>query len=102
MTVHVARRPDDNSSSSTDLATLACMKHCCWAGHLFASNVGVLPTVPDGCILDPRIVLSVPSKDFGTRLKKRQRRLRHALTHDCCPNETNDVAPTVDVRTQRR
>ncbi len=76
--------------------------HRCWGGHLFASNVGVLPTEPDGCILDPRIVLSVPSKDFGCKRKRRRRRLRHALLHACCPNETNDVAPTVDARTQRR
>jgi len=70
-------------------------------GHLFASNVGVLPTEPDGCVLDPGVVLSVPSKDLG-RGRKRRRRLRHALLHDCCPNVTNDVAPTVDSRTQRR
>jgi hypothetical protein len=81
------------------------MKHRCWSGHLFASNVGVLPTEPDGCILDPGLVLSVPSKDFGRKCKhkrRRLRRLRHALLHDCCPNVTNDVAPTIDARTQRR
>jgi hypothetical protein len=78
------------------------MKHCCWGGHLFASNVGVLPAVPDGCVLDPGVVLSVPSADFGHRGHRRRKRLRHALLHDCSPNVTNDVAPTVDARTQRR
>ena len=60
----------------------------------------MLPTVPDGCVLDSGVVLSVPSRNFGRKFKKRQRRLRHALTHDCCPDVTNDVAPTVDARTQ--
>jgi hypothetical protein len=78
------------------------MKHCCWGGHLFASNVGVLPTEPDGCVLDPGVVLSVPSKNFGRPCKRRRSRLRRALLHACCPNVTNDVAPTVDARTQRR
>lgn len=76
------------------------MKHCCWGGHFFASNVGVLPTEPDGCTLDPRLVLGVPSKDFGRRRKHRLRQLRRALLHSCCPIVTDD-APTIDVRVQR-
>lgn len=78
------------------------MKHCCWGGHLFASNVGVLPTEPDGCILDARVVFSIPKKELSRHLKKRRRQLRHKLLHACCPNVTNDVAPTIDVRAQRR
>jgi hypothetical protein len=78
------------------------MKNCCWGGHLFASNVGVLPTVPDGCLLNARVVLSIPTKDLGCKPKRRRRRLRRALLHSCCPNVTNDVAPTIDARTQRR
>jgi len=77
-------------------------RRCCWGGHLFASNVGIFPTVPDGCVLDPKIVLSIPTKDLSRKFKRRQRQLRRKLLHDCCPNETNDVAPTVDARTQRR
>lgn len=78
------------------------MKHCCWGGYLFASNVGVLPTEPNGCTLDPGLVLSVPSKKFGRPCRRRKDRLRRALLRDCCPDVTNDVAPTVDARSQSR
>lgn len=78
------------------------MKRRCWGGFFFASNVGVLPTIPDGCILDPRVVLAIPKKDLSHKGKIRRKRLRHAILHACCPNETNDVAPTIDARTQRR
>lgn len=78
------------------------MRHCCWGGHFFASNVGMLPTEPDGCVLDPRVVLSFPKEGLSRHRKKRLRQLRRELLHACCPNVTNDVAPTVDARTQRR
>lgn len=76
--------------------------HRCWGGHLFASNVGVLPTEPDGCILDPRVVISIPLRDLGRpcKLRRRRRRLRHLLLTACCPNVTRDVAPTIDARVQ--
>lgn len=77
------------------------MKRCCWGGFLFASNVGVLPTVPDGCVLDPRVVISIPKKDLGHKGKIRRKRLRHALLHDCCRDVTRDVAPTIDARSRR-
>ena len=67
---------------------------------MFASNVGVLPTIPDGCVLDARLVLAIPKKAFGRKLKRRRRRMRYALLHSCCPNVTNDVAPTIDGRSQ--
>ncbi len=80
---------------------LVMSKHRCWDGHLFASNVGVLPTEPDGCVLDPRLVLSIPNKDLGHSRRRRRRRLQRELFRCDC-NETNDVAPTIDARTQRR
>lgn len=73
----------------------------CWGGHYFASNVGVLPTVPDGCVLKSRLVLSLPKRAFGRKAKERRRRLRFALLHDCARNVTFDVAPTVNARSQR-
>jgi hypothetical protein len=76
-------------------------RHHCWGGHLFASNVGVLPTVPDACTLSPRLILSVPTKDLGRKLKRRRRRLRRELLR-CDINVTRDVAPTSNACVQRR
>jgi hypothetical protein len=77
------------------------MTRCCWGGHYFASNVGILPTEPDACILNPRLVLSIPTKDLGRKFKRRRRRLRRYLLR-CHRDVTSDVAPTVDARTQGR
>lgn len=77
-------------------------RSCCWGGHLFANNVGVLPRVPDGCTLSPRLVLSIPTKVLGCpcKLSQRRRRLQYLLITACCPNVTRDVAPTVDARVE--
>jgi hypothetical protein len=89
------------------LATILSMSkrqgfRCCWGGHLFASNVGVLPTEPDGYSLDARLVLSIPKKRFSRHYRKRQRQLRHKLLHACCPDVTGNSVPTIDTRTQGR
>lgn len=76
------------------------MKRCCWGGHLFASNVGVLPTEPDACILDPRLILSIPARDLGRRLRRRRRRLRRELLR--CDCNVTSALPTEDTCTQRR
>lgn len=65
---------------------------------MFASNVGVLPTKPDGCVLDPGIVLSIPDDDLGRRCRKRRKKLRRELLRCAC-NETIGARPTVDART---
>lgn len=75
--------------------------HRCWDGHLFASNVGILPTVPDACTLNPGLILSIPVKDLGRGRRRRRRRLRRGLLRcDCVV--TSNVAPTIANRTQRR
>lgn len=72
-----------------------------WGGHFFASNVGVLPTESDACTLDPRLILSIPTKDLGRRFKRRRRRLRRELLRSDV-NVTRDVAPTANACVQRR
>lgn len=88
-----------NSRCRPAIATLVFMKRC-WGGHYFASNVGVLPTVADRCLLTPRLVLSIPKRSLGRKAKERRRRLRCALLHACHRDVTRDVAPTIDARTQ--
>jgi hypothetical protein len=79
---------------------LLAMKRCCWGGHLFASNVGVLPTEHAICTLDPRLILSVPTRDLGRKLSRRRRRLRRELRR--CDCDITSLVPTTDTCTQRR
>ena len=52
------------------------MKRCCFPENFFASNVGVLPVVLDGCqAVDSGLVLSVPRLDLlGHRARRALRR----------------------------
>lgn len=80
------------------------MKTCCWNGHLFASNVGVLPTV-DGRTRK-RVVISVPVRSLGHRCDLEEKRdyLRCRLLTCCrCPSMGYTVggAPQIRVYTER-
>jgi hypothetical protein len=56
-------------------------KRRCWTGHLFASNVGVLPTVFSG--VNPKLVVSMPTDELSRHRRKRLRQLRRELLRNC-------------------
>ena len=71
------------------------MSSCCYTGHYFASNVGVLPV--EGCLISQRHIFSRPKKKFSRRFRKRFWEMRKELL-SCVPNPTLCYVPTIDSR----